>query len=495
MFIPDYCQTNNMSYLRGSDRSEVQLLPACLDDYVAAASPARFIDAYAENVDFQALGFARAQPAATGRPPYHPADLLKLYLYGYLHRIRSSRRLEAEATRNLELIWLLRGLRPDFKTIADFRKDNRLSFKALFKQFNLLCGQMGLFGAELVAIDGSKFKADNNSRRYHSQKQLRERIQKLEQRIEEYLNHLDQDDDQGPAAPVAPTVEEMAQKVALLKERKGRYDELLRELEQKQQPSVSLTDPDARPMKGAHGYVLGYNVQVAVDAKHDLIVAQDVVQAAVDRSQLAPMALAAKAELGVKKLQAVADKGYYDTDQLEACEQAGIEPFVPQAGGQADRVWQGRKFFGKGRFAYDARADVYHCPGGQSLARRNPYLIDGIQWIYYYTEKACQSCALRPQCTLSDYRMAARRANATVAERTAARVRNRADLVAARKTIVEHVFGTLRCWNHDHFLMRGLEKVRAEFSLSALVYNLKRVLNLVGLPELMRALHATPQDC
>lgn len=186
-----------MSYLRGSDRLEVQLLPACLEDYVAPDSPARFIDAYAENLDFQALGFVHARPAATGRPPYHPADLVKLYLYGYLYRIRSSRRLEAEAARNLELIWLLRGLRPDFKTIADFRKDNRSSFKGLFKQFNLLCGQMGLFGAELVAIDGSKFKADNNSRRYHSQKQLRERIQKLEQRIEEYLSQLDQNDDQG----------------------------------------------------------------------------------------------------------------------------------------------------------------------------------------------------------------------------------------------------------------------------------------------------------
>jgi transposase len=479
-----------MSYLRGSDRSEVQLLPARLEDYVAPDSPARFIDAYAENVDFQALRFVHCQPAATGRPPYHPADLLKLYLYGYLHRIRSSRRLEAEAARNLEVIWLLRGLRPDFKTIADFRKDNQASFKGLFKQFNLLCGQMGLFGAELVAIDGSKFKADNNSRRYHSQKQLRQRIQKLEQRIEEYLQELDQDDDQGPGASGAPTAQEMAQKVAMLQERKGRYDELLRDLEQRAQEAVSLTDPDARPMKGAHGYVHGYNVQVAVDARHDLIVAQDVVQAAVDKSQLAPMALAAKEELGVEKLQAVADKGCYDTDQLEACEQAGIETFVPQAGGQADRVWQGRKFFGKGRFGYDAPADVYHCPGGQSLARRNPYLIDGIQWIYYYTEKACQSCALRPQCTLSDYRVLARRANETVAERTAARVRNRADLVVERKTIVEHVFGTLRCWNHDHFLMRGLEKVRAEFSLSALVYNLRRVLNLIALPQWMRALTA-----
>jgi transposase len=480
-----------MTYLRGSDRLEVQLLPACLEDYVAPDSPARFIDAYAENLDFQALGFVHARPAATGRPPYHPADLVKLYLYGYLYRIRSSRRLEAEAARNLELIWLLRGLRPDFKTIADFRKDNRSSFKGLFKQFNLLCGQMGLFGAELVAIDGSKFKADNNSRRYHSQKQLRERIQKLEQRIEEYLSQLDQNDDQGPAAPVVCTAQELAQKVALLKARKGRYDQLLRELEQKHQEAISLTDPDARPMKGAHGYVHGYNVQVAVDAKHDLIVAQEVVQEAVDSSQLAPMALAAQEALAVEKLQAVADKGYYDADQLEACERAGIEPFVPQAGRDADIVRKGRKIFGKARFVYEAKADVYRCPAGQSLLRRNPYTIKGTQWIYYYTEKACQSCALRSQCTAGDYRMMTRRVNEAVAERAAERVRQRADLVAERKTVVEHVFGTLRCWNHDHFLMRTLEKVRAEFSLSALVYNLKRVLNLIGLPELMRALAAT----
>src|SRR5213594_2608601 len=190
-----------MSYLRGPDRSEVQLLPPCLDDYVGPGAPARFIDAFVEGLDFQALGFTHAQPAVTGRPPYHPADLLKLYLYGYLNRIRSSRRLEAEAARNLELMWLLRGVRPDFKTIADFRKDNRAAFKGLFKDFNLLCRKLELFGAELVAIDGSKFKALNNSRRYYTQEQLGELINRIESRIEEYLGELDQQDDQMQGLP------------------------------------------------------------------------------------------------------------------------------------------------------------------------------------------------------------------------------------------------------------------------------------------------------
>ncbi len=247
-----------MSYLRGPDRSEVQLLPACLDDYVSQECPARFIDAYVESLDFQRLGFRHAQPAGTGRPPYHPADLLKLYLYGYLHRIRSSRRLEAEAVRNLEVIWLLRGVKPDFKTVADFRKDNRDVFKKLFKEFNLLCRKLDLFGAELVAIDGAKFKAVNNIRRHFTQEQLRELIQKIEKRIEEYLGELDSQDEQ--LQGVSGTADaQLNQKLALLKERKGRYGELLAKLESQGQSALALTDGDARKMKGPQGYLIGYN--------------------------------------------------------------------------------------------------------------------------------------------------------------------------------------------------------------------------------------------
>jgi transposase len=311
-----------MEHIRGVDRSQTQLLPPSLEDYVPAECPARFIDAYVEGLDFQKLGFARAQPASTGRPSYHPADLLKLYLYGYLNRIRSSRRLEAEAGRNLELIWLLRGLRPDFKTIADFRKDSRDAFLPLFKQFNLLCRQLDLFGAELVAIDGAKFKAVNNSRRYHTKEKLDELSQKIEARIQEHLQQMDQQDEEAAGAGRRPTRQELAQKLEQLRQRKGRYEELLGQLTEAKAEVVSLTDPDARMMKGPHGYVVGYNVQVAVDAKHDLIVAQNVTTEANDQQQLAPMALAAKEQLAVPALQATADKGYHSNPQLAACQEA-----------------------------------------------------------------------------------------------------------------------------------------------------------------------------
>jgi transposase len=476
-----------MSYLRGPDRSEVQLLPPCLDDYVAPNAPARFIEAYVEGLDFQTLGFGRATPAPTGRPPYHPADLLKLYLYGYLNRIRSSRRLEAEAARNLELIWLLRGLRPDFKTIADFRKDNRAAFKPLFKNFNLLCRRLGLFGAELVAIDGSKFKAQNNSRRHYTQEQLRELLQKIEVRIDQHLAELDRQDTEAEGVPGPPERHALQEKIALLKERKGRYDELLGELKESGHNERSLTDADSRKMKGPHGHLIGYNVQVAVDSKHDLIVAEDVVQSASDRGQLSAMALAAKEELGVQTLQALADKGYHEADQLEACEQAGVQAFVPDQGKTSGRGKGGKAVFAKEQFRYDAQADAYHCPGGQVLKHGCEHQSRGKDRILYYHRAACGCCALKNQCTTGAYRVIARRANEAVIARTVARVAARPELVVQRKEIVEHVFGTLRGWDHDTFLMRGLEKVRAEFSLSALVYNLRRLLNLVSVTELRRA--------
>lgn len=476
-----------MSYLRGPDREQVQLLPPSVEEYVAPESAVRFIDAFVEGLDFAKLGFARAQPAATGRPPYHPADLVKLYVYGYLQRIRSSRRLEAEAGRNLELIWLLRGVQPDFKTIADFRKDNRAAFKPLFRQFNLLCRKLGLFGAELVAIDGSKFKASNNSRRCYSQKQLRELIEKIETRIDDYLSQLEQHDEEMSGFSATPKAEQLREKLQLLKERKGQYAELLADLQLSDEKHVALTDADARPMKGPHGYVLGYNVQVAVDAKHDLIVTEEVVQAAVDTNQLSSMAQAAKTELGVKELQAVADKGYHQADELEKCEQAGIETFIPQVE-RSGIISGGEEMFPKAKFKYDSTADSYECPAGQKLQRHNEYEINGNLWVYYYSARACESCQLRSQCTPHQHRTIARRKNEAVVERAAKRVAEKPQIMARRREIVEHVFGTLRQWTHDDFLMRGLAKVRAEFCLSCLVYNLKRVLNLMPLDELLKQL-------
>jgi transposase len=476
-----------MSYLRGPARSEVHLLPPCVDDYVPPNAPVRFIDAFVEGLDFPALGFTHAQPATTGRPPYHPADLLKLYIYGYLYRIRSSRRLEAEAARNLEVVWLLRGLRPDFKTIANFRRDNRAAFKPLLKQFNLLCRRLDLFGAELVAVDGSKFKAVNNSRGYYTQEQLQELLQKVEARIEEYLSELDCQDTEAEGVAGAPTRQELAEKIAHLEQRRGRYEELLGQLQAQNQTAVALTDPDSRKMKGPHGYMVGYNVQLAVDAKHDLIVAETVVQAANDLGQLSRLGTAAKAELQVEHLQVVADKGYHAADQLEACEQAQVETFVPEQGTTSGRGKDGRKIFPKEQFIYDAQADAYQCPAGQRLPRVTQTRARGLERIFYYNRVACRGCALRAQCTSSACRVLLRRPNEAVVERAAQRVEDRPDLVARRKEIVEHVFGSLRQWGHDTFLMCGLEKVRAEFSLSALVYNLRRVLNLIRVEDLLKA--------
>jgi transposase len=460
-----------------------------VDDYVAANAPARFIDAYVEGLDFAALGFTHAQPSNTGRPPYHPADLLKLYLYGYLHRVRSSRRLEAEAARNLELIWLLRGVRPDFKTIADFRKDNRAAFKPLFKHFNLLCRSLDLFGAELVAIDGSKFKAVANLRRCYSQEQLAERLGKIEARIEEYLSELDGQDAQAEGVPAAPGREELAEKIAQLQRRKGRYDALLAELQASGEEKIAVGDSKSRPMKGAHGeHFMGYNVQAAGDARHHLLASDDVVQDANDRGQLGPMAAAAKADLGVDRLQATADAGYHESDQLEACEAAGVETFVPEPRGSSGRGPGGRPVFPKEQFRYDAEADAYHCPGGAVLPRASVNQDHGKARLLYYHRAACRECPLRGQCTTAEWRVVARRVNEAVVERAAARVAARPEMVARRKTIIEHIFGTLRLWGHDRFLMRGLEKVRAEFSLSALTYNLRRVLNLRSIEQLLAAL-------
>jgi transposase len=482
-----------MSHLRGPDRSQTQLLPACVDDYVPAEAPARFIDAYVEGLNFQKLGFVRAQPADTGRPAYHPADLLKLYLYGYLHRVRSSRRLEAEAARNLEVIWLLRGLRPDFKTIADFRKDNRAAFQPLFQQFNLLCRKMGLFGAELVAIDGCKFKASNNMRRHYTQEQLQELIQKVRGRIDEYLATLDQQDAQAEGAPAAPSRQALQEKLALLRERRGRYDELLGELNTTGQKEISLTDPDSRKVLAPHGdFRIGYNVQVAVDDKHDLIVAQEVTNAANDLGQLASMASAAKTELGVPQLEVVADKGYHAADTLEACEQAGITTYVPAPPDGRAHGKDGQKVFPRDRFRYDATADTYQCPNGQTLARTGRQEKHGHQYTLYTNPPACAACPLRGQCTTAAHRAIRRGDHAPVVERAAARLAAHPEKSAARKETVEHVFGTLRMWHHDAFLLVGLEKVRAEFSLSALVYNLRRVLNVVKWKDLWKAAGLPP---
>jgi len=446
-----------------------------------------------EGLDLKQLSFQRAEPAETGRPGYDPADMLKLYIYGYLNRIRSSRRLEAESQRNLELMWLLRTIHPDFKTIADFRKDNRSCFKSVFKQFNLLCRKLDLFGAELVAIDGSKFKAVNNPSRRYTAEQVQELVKKIEERIEAYLRQLDQQDAEAEGVSANPTRQGLEQKLQQLRERKGQYDQCVAEMNRSEQNEVFLTDTESRSQKRVGA---GYNVQVAVDAKHDLIIEAQVVQDANDLGQLSGMAQAARDSLEVKVLKIVADAGYHEAMQLERCEAEKLETYVPVPGGSSGQTTSGQTKDGqavypKQVFTYDADRDVYHCPAGQELAKASECLVKGKTKLYYYNMQACACCTLRKECTTSKYRRIARLANEAVVERQAQRVRAHPELVAQRKTIVEHVFGTLRNWGHDIFLTRGLSSVRAEFALSALSYNLRRALQVVGTAGLLATLGAT----
>jgi len=476
-----------MAYIEGHARDQGLLLPASVEDYVAADSPVRFIDAFVDELNLGEAGFRRSRPKATGRPGYDPADMLKLYLYGYLNRVRSSRRLEAEAARNLELIWLLRGLRPDYKTIADFRRDNRGAFKAVFRAFVVLCRKLDLFGRELLAVDGTRLKAVNNPGRNFSRDKLARYMAAADGRIEGYLAELDAidrgEDGQGPDRREA-----LAAKIAHVRERRQVQAAMLEQLNARGESQISLTDPDARAMVSGQKVVVGYNAQVAVDAKHKLIVEQHVTNAATDMGLLASTAGAAREVLGVERIAAVADMGYYKGEDIEACEANGITPYVarPERG---SAVANGR--FPKERFAYDPEADAYRCPGGQILDTRYRSVTNGHVSIQYSSPAACAACTIRARCTGGRWRRINRWENEAVLERMAKRLAARPGILDVRRETVEHPFGSIKQWmNQGAFLMRGLEKVRGEFSLTALAYNLRRAITLVGIPGLIRAVTA-----
>jgi transposase len=474
-----------MHHIEDCDRNQAQLLPARVDDYVDRDNPVRFIDAFVDDLDLNEAGFARVKPKNTGRPGYDPADLLKLYIYGYVNRVRSSRRLEAEAMRNLEVIWLLCRLRPDFKTIADFRKDNCNAFKVVFRQFVLLCRKLDLFGRELVAIDGTRLKAVNSRDRNFTREKLKRLIQWVDERLADYLARLDRADGEDGAASSAP-VKNLVEKVAILKERRGRYAELSQELERTGESQISLTDPDSRAMAPYPKVGVGYNAQVAVDAKNKLIVAQEVTNAGSDLGLLAQTAGAAKEVLGVEQIDAVADKGYYKGEDIQACEEAGINAYVarPQRGSAVSN-----DLFRKEEFRYDAGSDTYLCPGEQRLEPRYHSVVKGHALVNYCNHEACRTCPIRRRCTPNSYRRISRWANEVVLDRMAERLAARPELLRVRRDTVEHPFGSIKQWmNQGYFLMRGLEKVRAEFSLTALAYNIIRTVKLVGIPKMLAAL-------
>jgi len=465
------------------DRGQTLLFPERLEDYVAAENPVRFLDAFVGSLDLHVLGFGKARCAATGRPPYDPAVLLKLYLYGYLHRVRSSRLLEAECHRNVEVIWLLGKLAPDFKTIADFRKDNLKPLMAVARQFTLLCRQLELFGGELLAIDGSKFAAVNARDQNFNAARLQELIDRADARLAEYLEQLDTLDATEPAG-AALTKNELGAKIAALRDRQDWHKELLGQLDAEQK-QISVTDPDARKMPTTHGTVVGYNAQVAVDAKHKLIAAADVTNDVVDYQQLATVALAAKANLELTQTEVVADAGYYNASEVGRCVERGITPYIPKADTSANTA---RGLYGKSQFKYDATQDVYVCPAGGVLTYRFSTFELGRE-LQYYRATGCKTCALKSRCTRNQAnRTITREANEHLMEALAERMKQQPAKFKLRKTLAEHPFGTIKRWfGYTHFLLKGLTKVRCEWTLTTLGYNLKRVLNLVSFEKLMAA--------
>ena len=459
-------------------------MPESLDDYVGAENPVRFIDAFVDGLDLAAAGFGRVLPKATGRPGYSPGDLLKLYIYGYLNRIRSSRRLEAETHRNVEVIWLLRHLKPDFKTIADFRRDNRNAFRPVFRQFVLLCRQLNLFGGELLAVDGTRIKAVNNKDRNFTRASLTEFIKVADAKLDEYLQRLDTSDAAEQRAG-GSRVKNLAEKVAALSQRRKRCQEMLAQLDRTGEDQISLTDPDSRAMAAHTKVAVGYNIQVAVDIKHKLIVEQQVTNQVVDMGLLTKTAEPAKEVLGVERIAVVADRGYFKIEDIEACEKAGIEPYVPRPQ-RGPSVRAG--LFRKEEFEYDAESDEIICPGGQRLRPYSSSVLRGLKKINYANKQACRDCPIRSRCTNNSFRSVSRMENEAVLDRMQARLARRPDVLEQRREAAEHPFGTIKQWmNQGAFLMRGLQKVRGEFSLTALAYNVRRVLNIVSFTELMIA--------
>jgi len=476
-----------MTHISGFARDQLLLLPEAVDDYVDADNPVRFIDAFVDGLDLAAAGFARVEARATGRPGYAPGDLLKLYIYGYLNRVRSSRRLERECRCNVEVMWLLGGLKPDFKTIADFRRDNRAAFRAVFRQFVLLCRRLDLFGRELLAVDGTRIKAVNNKDRNFTRGSLREFIRAADERLNDYLERLDRSDAEDGATHGGARTKNLAEKIAALREKRGRYEAMLARLERSGEDQISLTDPDSRAMAAHTKVDVGYNVQIAVDAKNKLIVEQEVTNQVVDMGLLTQTAEPAREVLGVETIDVVADRGYFKSEDIEACENAGCVPYVakPQRGSS---VREG--LFRKDEFRYDAASDAYVCPAGQTLTPIRHGRLRDLTKIDYGNPKACRACPLRSRCT-NDVRSVSRLENEAVLDRMAARLQARPDVLDRRREIVEHPFGSIKQWMYQGaFLMRGLANVRGEFSLTALAYNLRRALNILRVEALTRAVAA-----
>ena len=476
-------------FVEGGDRRQGVLLPEYLDDYVSEENPVRVIDVFVDELDLGALGFAGVVPEVTGRPAYHPDVLLKIYVYGYINQIASSRRLEREAQRNVEMMWLTRRLAPDFKTIADFRKDNGPAIRAACRQFVALCRRLDLFAHAVAAIDGSKFKAVNTRDKNFTRASIQRRMEQVEASIERYISLLETADRQEGELVQAKSVR-LKEKIAALREQMKDFKVLEVQVHAAPDHQISLTDPDARAMatNGKGTGMVGYNVQTAVDTKHHLIVAHEVTNVGHDRGQLSNMAGQAKDAMGVEALEVLADRGYFSGEEILACGPLGVTPILPKpltSGAKAD----GR--FGKQDFIYIAEKDAYRCPVGQVLPHHMTMIEKGMTLHRYWDRASCTVCGLKGRCTTSVERRITRWEHEAVIEAMQERLDRAPKAMRVRRATVEHPFGTLKAWmGATHFKMKTLERVKTEMSLHVLAYNLKRVIAILGTQPLMQAMRA-----
>ena len=471
-------------FIEGCDRQQKLLLPDCIDDYVGEDSTVRVVDVFVDELDLSGLGFEGA--AATGRPGYHPAMLLKLYLYGYLNQVQSSRRLEREAGRNVECMWLTGKLAPDFKTIADFRRDNGKAIQAVCRQFIILCRDLGLIAGGTVAVDGSRFKAVNTRDRNFTPRAVRRRIEQVEESIQRYLEMLDTADRQEDEMAEVRTTR-LGERIDTLRERMRELQKMERAVAEAPDGQISLTDPDARAM-ATHGKgtgMVGYNVQAAVDTTHHLVVAHEVTNVGHDRSQLANMGQQARDATGTDNLTVLADRGYFSGEEVRACEAIGVTPICPKpltSTAKADGRW------GKQDFRYDPPTDTYRCPAGETLIRRFASIENGLT-VHKYWSDACATCAVKAKCTTGKERRISRWEHEHVVEAMQDRLERMPDAMRIRRRTVEHVFGTFKDWmGRSHFKTRTLKKVETEMSLHVLAYNIKRAIAVLGTDQLIAAM-------
>jgi transposase len=476
-------------FVAGMDRGQSTLFPECLEDWIDEENPVRVIDVFVDELKLAELGFCGVDPEATGRPSYHPAVLLKLYIYGYLNRVQSSRRLEFEAGRNVEVMWLTGRLAPDHKTIADFRKDNGLAIRKVCARFVELCREMGLLATASVAIDGSKFKAVNNRDKNFTRAKVERRRAQLEQSVARYLSQLDTADRQEPTEALATKVTRLKEKLTKLKEQMDKLAVHEKQMLAAPDQQISLTDPDSRSMatSGRGSGVVGYNVQVAVDTEHHLIVTHKVTNDGSDRSHLSHVANEAKAVLQVDQLEAVADRGYFNGEEILACDRAGIAVTLPKPLTSPSKS-AGR--FGKQDFAYLPEEEVYRCPAGERL--RYSFMTEqrGLT-LRHYSTNACRKCELKLRCTPNPRRRISRWEHEQVVDAVQKRLDENPQAMRQRRETVEHPFGTIKArMGATHFLTKTLPKVAAEMALSVLAYNLTRVINIVGIKPLIAAIGA-----